>query len=937
MAKPYEWSQTESEVIARFPLEASITKEKLKIKIDPTAMMVQVAGVTVFREELASKVSVDDSFWSIEGSGADRCLVVSLTKKKDKVQWRGLTKEEEENSAGDVLAPEFDVMALEHDDDDPERVEEQEENERKLEARYKKLVEEKGLDDESTLQTFFALFDNCIQLYRLNKLYDYLTVVEPVCRKRNDKYKLKAVQAKAFVLWKQSKFREALPLFHEMEDILGKGAALCENIAHTYNSLGDYDKAEDYFRQALRFIEQEHGLNQGNRGGVLLGLGLVRDRLGKHREALPVIKQAYEFYKERANGAPASLQAKAGISCAKLHAKLGELPEAEKYIRESVHMYEVTCGETSPLTASAYHELGKCLWAQRKRDDAQKALARAYELEAMKDAWDLVTLLEIHNTLMDTHLKETANIDRSRFADCFRTSDFIAERVRRSLPQDGNAAVYYKAAGELRAWGGQYQEAKDYFNEAIPLFENEKGTDCSGLIQACKEMLGFCDRNLAGTQNSPMNFEIPKEKVEEVAPTEEEYTGPQIEEVEDDDEPMEVGGAGAATGSSAAAAVEEDRAAESTVEYRLAQAGDLAEASRLSSGGRAPVFTDEASFARQLAGPGAGLCWTAVAGGALCGLVICGSDGVFGHVLQLAAAGGAAGAAREAAICRGLLERCAEACREKRLRALRADGVVAGNSGGELFEGLGWQASHFVYSTPVAEPNGASAGGAATTSSSSSSKPPASSLRKEGKDTGKYYEDWQKVDVERTLVEEEGVDPSVVPERVVPKEDFGELDNDLDVSTKITKYSWDQSKLSVSLYIPFDGVQSIAESDVQCVFRRRGVLLVIRKGTKRHWYKVPNLCQDIDIEASSRKIKADQVAIKLRKVAQGSVWSDLTDEKDRYQRQRQYRLEHGDLRGATTEQLLADMYENANDDERAGLRDAMRVNRQKREEEGKVR
>ena len=53
------------------------------------------------------------------------------------------------------------------------------------------------------------------------------------------------------------KWREALPLFHEMEDILGKNAALCENIAHTYNSLGDYAKAEQYFRESLQFVESD--------------------------------------------------------------------------------------------------------------------------------------------------------------------------------------------------------------------------------------------------------------------------------------------------------------------------------------------------------------------------------------------------------------------------------------------------------------------------------------------------------------------------------------------------------------------------------------------------------------------------------------------------------------------------------------------------------
>jgi tetratricopeptide (TPR) repeat protein len=190
------------------------------------------------------------------------------------------------------------------DDDDVEDAVLQQQQEVRLEAAFNALKEERGLDDEQTLAAFFEFFNIGIQLYHLNKLSRYLTDIVPVCRSRGDSFKLKAIQASAFVLWKQQHLDEAVALFHEMESLMGKNAALCENIAHTYNSLGDYHKAEDYFRQSLQLIEagcKSGGTATGaNRGGVLLGLGLVRDRLDRPEEALPILEQAYEFYKQRA-------------------------------------------------------------------------------------------------------------------------------------------------------------------------------------------------------------------------------------------------------------------------------------------------------------------------------------------------------------------------------------------------------------------------------------------------------------------------------------------------------------------------------------------------------------------------------------------------------------------------------------------------------------
>jgi tetratricopeptide (TPR) repeat protein len=182
---------------------------------------------------------------------------------------------------------------------------------------YYGLKESLGVANVRTLDVFFKLFDVWIGLYRLNKCDEELREVVPECRKRDkgDVYMFKAIQALAFTRWKQHQFREAVTLFHEMEGLMAERkssesefAALFENIAHTYSSLGDLDKAEDYFNKALDIIttlearaavlDPTLALNL-NRGGVLLGLGIIQERRNKPEAALPVVLQAYNFYKSK--------------------------------------------------------------------------------------------------------------------------------------------------------------------------------------------------------------------------------------------------------------------------------------------------------------------------------------------------------------------------------------------------------------------------------------------------------------------------------------------------------------------------------------------------------------------------------------------------------------------------------------------------------------
>lgn len=92
----------------------------------------------------------------------------------------------------------------------------------------------------------------------------------PACAKLGvgSPWYVKAIQALGFCRWKQSRFSVALGLFVEMEKLVGECSSLAENIGHTYNSMGNHAKAEEYFEKVLWLIFFSSGKGVGGCGCV---------------------------------------------------------------------------------------------------------------------------------------------------------------------------------------------------------------------------------------------------------------------------------------------------------------------------------------------------------------------------------------------------------------------------------------------------------------------------------------------------------------------------------------------------------------------------------------------------------------------------------------------------------------------------------------------
>jgi tetratricopeptide (TPR) repeat protein len=216
---------------------------------------------------------------------------------------------------------------------DPEETAAQEE---RYERRLAMLRRRHGLSDARTLSQVFKLLDCFIGQYKLNRTDELLAEIAGVCETLGGEWRIKHIQSSAFCRWKQYRFRDALALFLQQQEMVGASAALCENIGHTYSSLGDLSQAEAYFERAIELLTSG---SFGNHGGIYMGLGLVRERMGKVSEALPILLKSLEHYEleHTSNGhvADASIIAKANMSVGKAYEKLNKLDDAARHMVRS--------------------------------------------------------------------------------------------------------------------------------------------------------------------------------------------------------------------------------------------------------------------------------------------------------------------------------------------------------------------------------------------------------------------------------------------------------------------------------------------------------------------------------------------------------------------------------------------------------------------------
>ncbi|GAB5353176.1 hypothetical protein AAMO2058_000015300 [Amorphochlora amoebiformis] len=367
------------------------------------------------------------------------------------------------------------------------------------EAQYKTYKKNHGLKSELTLKVAFRLLDICIGQYKLDRCTQILEEVKEACASEETKseWYTRYIQSKAFCLWKQSKFKEALVLFEEMTTIVGKSSKLLENMGHTHNSLGQYKKAQECFEEALALVDIEKALHpesDTHKGGLHMGLGLVKKRQGDVKGGLEDLKKSLEWYIESTGPKPHSLVAKAHMAVGHAYEDLKEFKAAVSHMEKGVDIFQRTCGSSSPLTGNAQGSLGKLYLELNSPERAWNSLAAALKNEVKHDSLNVFTIFEHANLLYQIASKKLApKSDPTKLVDSLVYLDSALGPQMKSglIKRDGNIGALYKSMAELAIVANHYKLSSKFLDKALTHFGEEKNFDCSTLIKECRQVLSL--------------------------------------------------------------------------------------------------------------------------------------------------------------------------------------------------------------------------------------------------------------------------------------------------------------------------------------------------------------------------------------------------------------------------------------------------------------
>jgi tetratricopeptide (TPR) repeat protein/CHAT domain-containing protein len=289
----------------------------------------------------------------------------------------------------------------------------------------------------------------------------------------------RALSQEAAALFRQAKFREALPKAAEAVRLNRESlsaehpdtANALNNLGVILQLMGRYAEARSCFEEALAIRKKVLGPKHPLTAASVANLGRLLQLMGRYAEARPYFEEALAIRKE-------VVGPQHPATAASLHTmgmflrSMGRPAEARPYHEEALAICRNVFGPEHPSTAGSLDHIGGLLQAM-----GQYAEARSYFEEALAIRREV---LGSQHPLTATSLNNLGTLFQAmgRHANARRYHEEAVAICKKALgPQHPRTGASLTSLARLLQAMGQHAEARSYYEEALEISKKVRGPE----------------------------------------------------------------------------------------------------------------------------------------------------------------------------------------------------------------------------------------------------------------------------------------------------------------------------------------------------------------------------------------------------------------------------------------------------------------------------
>ncbi|WP_016953021.1 DUF2225 domain-containing protein [Anabaena sp. PCC 7108] len=250
-----------------------------------------------------------------------------------------------------------------------------------------------------------------------------------------------------------AKLETALTLFREAGEKPFREAVVLLRIGYIYSSLGEKQKALEYYKQALP-IYRTVGNKEGE-AATLHNIGSIYDSWGQRQESLQYYNQAVSLLRVVGDKAGEAITLN---NIGLVYDSLGEKQKALEYYHQALSIYQVVSDKSGEATT--LHNLGLVYSSLGKKQQALDYYNQSLQLlrgvgNKRGEAYSLSNIGSVYDSLGE----------KQQALDYYHQ----ALTLRRAVGDKGGEAYTLNNLGSVYSSLGEKQQALDYYNQALLL------------------------------------------------------------------------------------------------------------------------------------------------------------------------------------------------------------------------------------------------------------------------------------------------------------------------------------------------------------------------------------------------------------------------------------------------------------------------------------